>query len=209
MPNAYNYMQITYKGVYRMKLLSKNRAQLLRLFYTNPEKDFYMQEIGRILNKKPGIFQRTINNMETEGILKSEYRANARYFKINKDYLLYKELKSIIFKTVGIIGSLQDVFKKLKYIKFVFIYGSFAKNKENYISDIDIMIIGNPDENILLKEINTIEKKLQREINYNLYSLINFKKDIQNINPFILEVLNNKKIMLIGEENELQKFLKK
>lgn len=38
-----------------MKPLTKNRAELLKLFFTNPDRDFYMQEIGRILGKKPGI----------------------------------------------------------------------------------------------------------------------------------------------------------
>ena len=89
-----------------MSELTKNRAELLRLFFTNPEQSFYIQEIGRILGKKPGIFQRTLNNMEKEGILVSEYKANARYFKTNRMYPLYRELKSIIFKTVGVTGSL-------------------------------------------------------------------------------------------------------
>lgn len=84
-----------------MKGLTKNRAKLLRLFYSNPGHAFYMQEIGRILGKKPGVFQRTLNNMAQEGILKSEYRANSRYFMINRGYPFYEELKSIIAKSVG------------------------------------------------------------------------------------------------------------
>ena len=88
-----------------MKELSKNRAKLLKLFYTHPEDSFYMQQIGRLLHKKPGVFQRTLNNMEKQGILLSEFRANARYFRANKDYSIYKELKSILFKTEGITES--------------------------------------------------------------------------------------------------------
>lgn len=47
-----------------MRELSKNRAELLRLFLTNPDQSFYIQEIGRILGKKLGIFQRTLNSMQ-------------------------------------------------------------------------------------------------------------------------------------------------
>ena len=83
----------------------KNQSSLLKLFLTNPERSFYMQEIGRILGKKPGTFQRTINKMVSEGILISEYKANARFFQANKKYPIYKELKSIVFKTVGVQGS--------------------------------------------------------------------------------------------------------
>ena len=62
-----------------MNILSKNKADLLGLFFTNPENSFYIQEIGRILGKNPGTFQRTLNNLISEGILTSEYRGNLRF----------------------------------------------------------------------------------------------------------------------------------
>lgn len=191
-----------------MRELTKNRAELLRLFLTNPEQSFYIQEIGRILSKKPGIFQRTLNNMEKEGILVSEYKANARYFKTNKDYPLYKELKSIVFKTVGVSGGLKEALNKVRNIDFSFIYGSYAKAKENYLSDIDLVVIGNPNEDLLIRELDKLEDALNREINYKLYSLKDFKKEIKEKEPFLLEILRDKKIMLIGEEDELRKVLK-
>jgi len=187
-----------------MKAMSKNRADLLKVFLTNPEKAFYMQELGRILGKKPGVFQRTLNNLVSEGILESEYKANARFFRVNKKYLLYKELKSIVFKTIGIKGSIEDVLKEISNVKIAFIYGSYAKAGENYLSDIDIIVIGNPDENELVKRLDKLEDKLQREINYKLYRLNEFKKDIRGKEPFISEVLKSKKIFVIGDANELR-----
>ncbi len=191
-----------------MSIYTKNRAELLSLFFTNPEKSFYMQEVGRILNKKPGVFQRTLNNMVSEGILVSEYRANSRYFKVNKKNPIYKELKSIIFKTIGIAGSIKQVLDELNNLEGAFIYGSYAKNKENYLSDIDILIIGNPDEEILLNKLDNLEKKLQREINYKIYSYKDLKREILEKEPFIINILEDKKIMLIGNENEIPKISK-
>jgi len=81
-----------------MLQLTKNKARLLKLFFAQSERAFYMQELGRILRKKPGVFQKTLNNLEKEGILKSEFRANARFFRVNKSYPIYNELKSIIQK---------------------------------------------------------------------------------------------------------------
>ena len=107
-----------------MSLLTKSKAELLKLFLTNPDRTFYMQEIGRILGRKPGSFQRALNNMVSEGILTSEYRAKARFFKANKKYPIYKELKSIVFKTVGVQGSIRDVLEEIGNIKFAFIYGA-------------------------------------------------------------------------------------
>jgi len=192
-----------------MKELTKNRADLLRLFFTNPEQSFYMQEIGRILGKKPGVFQRTINSMEKEGILVSEYKANARFFKANKEYHLFNELKSIVFKTVGIIGSLKKILNKRQTIEYSFIYGSYAKAKDNHLSDIDLIIIGECDEDKLIEEFDRLEKALKREINYKLYTPSALVKDIKQKEPFLLEIIKDKKIMIKGQEHGLQKLLKR
>jgi len=188
--------------------LTKTEAALLNLFLTNPERSFYMQEIGRILGKKPGAFQRTINNMVSEGMLISEYKANARFFQVNKKFPIYKELKNIVFKTVGVQGSIREVLERVGNVELSFIYGSYAKGKETYLSDIDLIVIGNVNENKLIKELDTLEDKFQREINYKLYTFKEFKKVIEEKEPFILEIIRDKKIMLIGNENELRKVSK-
>lgn len=167
-----------------------------------------MQEIGRILGKKPGTFQRAINNMVSEGVLISEYKANARFFQANKKYPIYKELKSIVFKTVGVQGRIRDALEEIGNVKFAFIYGSYAKAKETYFSDIDLLVIGNADEDTLIKALDSLEEKFQREINYKLYTFKEFKKEIKEKEPFLLEIMRDKKIMLIGNENELRKISK-
>ena len=86
-----------------MKLLSKNKFKLLKFFYSHPEGQFYMQEMGRLLGKKPGVFQRALNNLHKEGLLTSEYKANARFFSINKKSPIYEELRSIVLKSAKVI----------------------------------------------------------------------------------------------------------
>jgi predicted nucleotidyltransferase len=192
-----------------MLKLSKNRAVLLRLFFTNPDQTFYIQEIGRILDKKPGVFQRNLYDMEREGILISEYKANARYFRANKDYPLYKEYKSIVFRTIGAVGSIKEVLEKAGGVDFSFLYGSFVKNKENYLSDIDVIIIGSPDENKIVRDLDNLEKILRREINYKLYRLAEFQENVQHHNPFVRGILEDRIIMLTGDENGLRKIVER
>jgi predicted nucleotidyltransferase len=187
-----------------MLKLSRNKALLLRLFYTNPDHQFYIHEIGRILNKKPGVFQRTLYEMEREGVLRSEYKANARFFRANRKYPLYDEYKSIVFKTIGVIGSVKEVLEKAGPIDFSFVYGSFAKSKENFLSDIDVVIIGSPDEDKIIRDFEKLEEQLKREINFKLYSLKEFLTGVRHKDPFLLGILKDQRIMLIGGEDELR-----
>lgn len=185
--------------------LSKTRVALLNLFLTKPESSFYMQEVGRIIGKKPGTFQRTINDMVSDGILTSEYKANARFFRANKEYPIYKELKSIVLKTVAIQKSIRKGLKQVGNVKISFIYGPYVKDKETFCSDIDLVVIGNVDEDRLLKELYALQDELQRAMNCALYTFEELKKEIEK-EPIMLHIIRDKKIMLIGNENELLKF---
>ena len=51
--------------------------------------------------------------------------------------------------------------------------------------------------------ISNVERKLQREINYAIYGKEDFKKKEKEGNSFILDILKEKKIFLIGDENGL------
>jgi PAS domain S-box-containing protein len=66
-----------------MNLSTKD--QIIQLFTNNPESSFHMRGIGRILKKEPGVFQRAINALVKEGILESEYKANARFFRLARE----------------------------------------------------------------------------------------------------------------------------
>lgn len=185
-----------------MLKLSQTKINILGILLTNPERSFYMREIGKILNCKPGVFQKSINELVKEEILLNEFKANARFFKANLQYPLYKELKNVILKTVGIIGSLKEVLKKIAGIKLAFIYGSYAQEKEHSLSDIDIIIIGKINEDLVVKQLDKLENELKREFNYKIYSNSDFLK-YKKSDSFLKNILKDKKIMLVGTENEL------
>lgn len=182
---------------------TKNQILILELFFSDSEKEYYLREIGRILGKEPGVFQKDINKLVESGILFSRFRANSRFFELNKKYHLYKELKSIFFKTVGVEGRLKEILKNIKNIDIAFIFGSYAKNKEDSFSDIDLMIIGDPNEDFLVEEIFELEKRINREINYHIFSRKELKDKVKKKNSFIKGILSGPKIFLIGNKNEL------
>lgn len=84
---------------------SKNTLKILKVFYSHPQEHFYIQELGRILKRKPGVFQRALYNLAKQGVLESYYKANARYFSLNKNHPLHKEFKAIVQKMTALVFS--------------------------------------------------------------------------------------------------------
>ena len=182
---------------------SKLREELLVLYFTNPNKKYYLRELERILNFSVGNIRRELLKLENAGLFLSENKGNLVYYYLNQSYTLFDELKSIIFKTSGAPKMLQNFLEKFNGISQAFIYGSFAQREEREGSDIDLLIIGKVDEDKLIEVISKLERKLQREINYAIYRKEDFKKKKKEDNPFILDILKEKKIFLIGDENGL------
>lgn len=188
---------------------SRLRNKILLHFFTNPDTEMYLREIASVLGEDPGNLSKELSKLEKEGVFLSTTRGRQKYFLINKNYPLYNELKSIIFKTIGIQGSLYNIVDKDDSIIFAFIYGSFTKSEESALSDIDVCLIvdaGHFNENIFIEKINDLEHKISREINYIYYSEEEFYRKVREKDSFILSILNDKKIMLRGEESGLQRF---
>ncbi|MBU3964200.1 nucleotidyltransferase domain-containing protein [Patescibacteria group bacterium] len=188
---------------------TKNQTLILGILFNHPEKSYYLREIGRLVGKEPGVFQKDINKLVESGILTSEYRAKSRFFALNKLHPLYKEYKSIFFKTIGAEGQLKLILKNIENIKVAFIYGSFATGKEDAFSDIDLMIIGNPDEDVLIRKISLLERKIDREINYNIFSPTDIRNNLLNNEIFLKEIMERPKAFIIGDQNELEEIIGK
>ena len=182
---------------------SRIRQDLLTLFFTNPSKRYYLRELQRMLGYSAGSIRRELLRFQKDNLFATQKVGNLLYYRLNTTHPLFKELKSIISKTVGVEGSLRKALSSVKKIKTAFIYGSFASKKQKADSDIDLMIIGNPDVSTLNENISRLEKKLEREITITTYTQNEYKNKRKIKSGFILDLLKKPKIMLVGSEDDL------
>jgi predicted nucleotidyltransferase len=182
---------------------SRLRNKILLHFYTNPNYELYLREMAVVLDEDPGNLSKEMSKLEKEGIFLSRSRGKQKYFSLNKDYPLYDELKSIIFKTIGIKGSIQKITNEADGIVTAFIYGSYASGEETSASDIDLCLIIDDnifDEDIFISRINDLEKSTSREVNYIYYSKDEWIDKISQKDSFIDSIKKGQKIILKGDE---------
>lgn len=180
---------------------SKTRSKVLSLFFSHPNEEFYVREVVRKVNENLNSVRRELNKLTELGILHSNTKGNHKYFQINKNLPIYEELKMIFIKTDGLANELKQILAREKGIKQAFIYGSWAAGKEKLLSDIDIFIVGEIDENRVIKDLNELEQRLSREINYVIFDTNEFKNRLKKDDPFIKNVIEGPKIFLIGEQS--------
>lgn len=177
---------------------SSLKKKLLAYFFTNPESRLYVREIALLIRVDPTNLSRVLRDFEAEGVFVSVKKGNQKYFSLNPQYPLYQELKSSIFKTLGVKGAIEEVMKRLRGIERAFLYGSYAKSAETAASDIDLCVITGKGfrEDELLQDIHTLEKKLGREINYSLFTKEEWHGKERSGDSFVCGLLKGKRIEL-------------
>ena len=185
------------------KLFSSTRAELLSLFFNNPDEKFYLREIARHINKDAAGIKRELDTLVKIGLLGVEKRGVQKYYFADKTSPIFSEMKGLIFKTTGIQGSIKAVLSRLKGVQAAFIYGSYAKGAEKEDSNINLMVIGQVNITELNDVVMGLEEKMKREIDYLAFDEQEYRKRKDAKDPFIREIVKGKKIFLLGKEDDI------
>ena len=182
---------------------SRVRVRLLTLFLTHPTEALYIRQIARLTGETYNNVRQELQNLAQLGLILSERRANATYYRANVEHFLFPELKRIILKTEAVGDRLRQALSALGNVKVAFIYGSTAKGTEVASSDIDLMAIGNVDLDALDGAIDRIEEEIGRTVNYTLFGVEEWQERVSQGHSFVTDVLTHEKVFLIGDEDDL------
>src|SRR5947209_2534844 len=74
---------------------SKTRVKLLQLFYSNPNRSFYVREITRKIDEQINSVRRELSNLLSIGIITSDNTNNKLYYEVNQKYEYFEPLQQI------------------------------------------------------------------------------------------------------------------
>jgi len=178
-------------------LSSKITKSLLSYYFLHEDGSLYVNEIVRRLGVDKRNLVKKLREFEKEGILASEQKGNQKYYSLNKKYPLYKEYKKIVMKTIGFEEKLRATLNDVKGINSAFIFGSYARDRMDSHSDIDLLVVGAQDTIPLQKQINKLQKEIDREINVISISQQEFDSRRKKKDPFISEIIRKEYLKII------------
>ena len=186
-------------------LFSKTKQKVLGIMFAQPDRELHMREIARIAKVSVSSIQRELELLTDVGVLIRTKQGNQAIFRANKNCPIYDEILGFARKTFGISDLIRQALDHINGIKFAFIYGSVAKGIEIALSDVDVLIIGDINYSEAMNSIFGVEEKIGRPINAKVFREEEIKNKILENNSFVKDVINNKKMFLIGSENEFEK----
>ena len=188
-------------------LFTPAQQKLLALLFVRVDEALHLNEIMRLTGLGSASLQRELRRLVDAGLIVSQRMGNVRLFRANKDSPVYPELHGLIQKTFGLTGVLQTALAPLALLlNVVFVYGSIVKGSETAASDVDLMLVGEQiSYGALLAALAPAEQLLGRKINPMPYNLAEFSKRLQEQQHFLMRVLEQPKIFVLGDIGELKR----
>jgi predicted nucleotidyltransferase len=187
-------------------LFGKTRQAVLALLYGHADRSFYTKQVLDAVKSGRGTVQRELKNLTDTGIIIREVQGRQVYYRANEHCPIFNELKSIVRKTFGIADVIrQFLAPRADEVRVAFIFGSIARSADDQRSDIDVMVVGRITFGDVVSLLAPAEEKLGREVNPVVYPVTEFKKKVKEDHHFVKTVLEDEKIFVIGDEDELGK----
>jgi len=209
---------------------SKTRVKLLYLFYGNPNRSFYVREITRKIDEQINSVRRELANLLTIGIITSDSTNNRLYYEVNQDFEHYDPLQAMFGHTGGkpktaivkaakrgagaakevagdtvtgvtVIGDdMTAAMHSLGNIDIALLTGQFTRDES---TGVDLLIVGNVNQNKMHKYITELEAKEGKDIRYTVFSVEDYRYREQIKDRFVDLIKSAKKQILVDKRGVL------
>jgi predicted nucleotidyltransferase len=184
-------------------LFGRTRGAVLAVLYGHVGESYYLRQLARMTGITLGPVQRELRQLVDAGLVTRKTLGTHTLYSANDASPVFSEMRSLVAKTVGIHDVLLAALRPLeRKINLAFVYGSVARSRESYQSDIDLMIVGRVRFEDVIERMADAQKTLNREINPTIYTVNEYRSKVRG--NFLKTVLGEKKLFIIGDENVLR-----
>lgn len=156
---------------------STTRVKLLQLFFSSPQRSFFMRELARLTEVQLNAVRRELANLEKlqiiipakagESAVEEVGTERSKYYKLNLKFFLFEELKALLVKAKVLEEQsfIDDILKRGGNIKLFLLSGSFVGDDD---APTDMLIVGDVKNSVLSRQIRDLEKFLGRQLRYTI-----------------------------------------
>lgn len=174
---------------------SRTRAKVLRLLLTNPEKSYFVREIGRKIDEHINSIRRELTFLSVVGIITATGDGQKRYYQANASYPLFPELKALVFKAQvleeqTLIGSIQESGRV-----YLLLLTGFFVGRDDVTTD--ILIVGSVNRKKLQRMMRQFQEHFDREVRYTVFSRKEYEMRHSLTDRFLYSILEGTIITVV------------
>lgn len=188
-------------------IFPKVRAEILRILFSDPSKEFHLRELSRLSNMALGSIQQEVGRLTKADLLISRRDGNRIYYRANMQHPIFPELRGIALKTTGLREQIADTLAGVPGVELAFVFGSAASGTAGAASDVDLFVIGNVGLRALAPKLRPLTSTLGREVNPYVLTRETLAAKARAGDAFIANVIAAPKIWITGDAHDLEKLV--
>jgi predicted nucleotidyltransferase len=182
---------------------SKIRHRVLALLFDRPERRLHLRAIARLVGASAGTTARELDRVVGANLVGRTTEGRQVYFQANADSAVFEAVQTLVRRTLGAPSVLRRHLAGLEHIDRAFLYGSYARNSGlGPASDIDLMIVGEPDPDRLTDAIAQGETELGRPVNYTILTETELDRRRKRGDRYIESIDSGPTIPVIGNVHD-------
>ncbi len=187
---------------------SKTRLKLLRAFFREPGKSFFVRELSRQVGTQINAVRRELELLLKLGIIQMEEKkeiadpseagsALRKYYKLNSDSIIFSELQALLLKDkiIGQTEFIKELEHKTGDVKLLVLTGEFTGDEN---ASTDLLIVGKIKPRTLTKIIEQYEKGLGFDIRYTVMGVDEFADRRYVMDKFIYGVFECEHLKVVN-----------
>lgn len=187
---------------------SKTRVKLLRTFFLQPEKTYFVRELTRLLDVQINAVRRELELLVDMGLVKETNNTDKgkqasgsslrKYYAIDVHNALYPELHALITKSqmFGETRFAEQLKEKAGDVKLLVLTGMFTRNAD---AASDILIVGNVNARAVDKHIAAYEKEHQVPVRYTIMTEAEFYDRRNIMDKFLFSLFESDAMKVVNE----------
>ena len=80
-------------------ITSRVRRKIIVVYAKYPDFRTHVRGLAKLIKEDPGNIQRELKRLEKVGFLRAESQGNTKIYSTNKQFIIFKELQSIVLKS--------------------------------------------------------------------------------------------------------------
>jgi DNA-binding transcriptional ArsR family regulator len=144
-------------------------GDLLAWLYLHPDEAFSATDLARRLRVSQSTISREADRLAVSGLIHETRRGNLRLLQANLDSPLAPPLSELLVQTYGPAAVLGELLSPVEGVDEAYVYGSWAARYAGEPGplprDVDVMVVGEADEDDLFDVARAAERMLGREVN--------------------------------------------
>jgi hypothetical protein len=175
----------TYTALLMNLFTSRVRLKILSIFLPKIDEMYYVRQVTRMTGEEVNAVRRELDRLKRTGLLTTEQRANRLYYRVRTDFPFYYDLLRMVGKVTGLGAEIIKQSPELGKIKFAMISALLLRGRPSSPNNIDAIFVGQ----LNVDRLQGIVRRKTRG------------------DAFVRSVLSQPQIVLIGDEEDLNKGL--